>query len=218
MTETALIAGAGPRGSAVRRVAASLRLDRPHRRCRRRAACSLRAAGALEGACWRASAPTSRLRPDSFWAEQEIDLLLGRRVVDVDARRRTALVGDELVAWDAFVHATGVAARRLPGPTGVHHLRSLDDAHALAADADALEPRRRGRRRLHRRRGRLDARAARVGSVTVVEPAAAPLERVLGPRGRRSARRPLRRVRRRPAARHRRRGVRRRRPRSARSG
>ena len=78
------------------------------------------------------------------------------------------------------MHATGVAARRLPGPPGVHHLRSLDDARALAADADAVEPRGRRRRGLHRRRGRLDARA-QVGSVTVVEPLAAPLERVLGP-------------------------------------
>ncbi len=119
------------------------------------------------------------LRPDGFWAEQEIELLLGRRVTGLDAGRRTALVGEDVVAWDAFVHATGVQARRLPGPRGVHHLRSLDDALGLTAE---LTP-----------AGRVvivgagfiggevaSSLAPRVGSVVVVEPMAAPLERVLG--------------------------------------
>ena len=68
------------------------------------------------------------LRPEGFWAEQEIELLLGRRVADVDRAPPDRIVGGERVAWDAFVHATGVSARRLAGPPGVHHLRSLDDA------------------------------------------------------------------------------------------
>ena len=74
------------------------------------------------------------LSPRSFWAEQDIELLLGRgwtTSTRSDARRS---LGDELVGWDAFVHATGVAARRLAGPAGVHHLRSLDDARALASE------------------------------------------------------------------------------------
>ena len=120
------------------------------------------------------------LRPQSFWAEQEIELLLGRRVAEVDAAHRTALVGGELVAWDAFVHATGVQARRLPGPAGVHHLRSLDDARALTDD---LTPESRvvvvGAGFIG---GEVASTlASRVASVTVIEPTAAPLERVLGP-------------------------------------
>ncbi len=120
------------------------------------------------------------LRPESFWDEQEIELLLGRRVAEVDTAHRTALVGGELVAWDAFVHATGVQARRLPGPAGVHHLRSLDDARALADD---LSPESRvvvvGAGFIG---GEVASTlASRVASVTVIEPTAAPLERVLGP-------------------------------------
>ena len=120
------------------------------------------------------------LRPDSFWAEQEIELLLGRRVAGVDPRLGTAMVGDELVSWDAFVNATGVQARRLPGPPGVHHLRSLDDARALAAE---LTP---ASRVVVVGAGFIGGEVAStlapsVGSVVVVEPLAAPLERVLGP-------------------------------------
>jgi len=90
------------------------------------------------------------------------------------------MVGDELVAWDAFVHATGVRARRLAGPPGVHHLRSLDDAHALAAE---LTP---SSRVVVVGAGFIGGEVAstlapRVGSTTVVEPLASPLERVLGP-------------------------------------
>ena len=74
------------------------------------------------------------LRPDSFWAEQAIDLRLGRRVVRVDRDRKTATTDDGVdLAWDALVFATGARARRLPFPTpaGVHVLRTADDAIGL---------------------------------------------------------------------------------------
>ncbi|HEU5066498.1 MAG TPA: FAD-dependent oxidoreductase [Gaiellaceae bacterium] len=74
------------------------------------------------------------LRPESFWADQEIDLCLGNRVVAVDPEQKTATLaqGSEL-AWDALVIATGARARRLPFPTpsGVHVLRTVDDAIGL---------------------------------------------------------------------------------------
>jgi 3-phenylpropionate/trans-cinnamate dioxygenase ferredoxin reductase subunit len=178
MTQTALIAGAGLAGA---RCAESLRAfgwtgrilvagDEPHAPYERPALSKDLLAGARTDV---------GLRPDSFWLEEEIDLLLGRRVVDVDARGQTAVVGEELVAWDAFVHATGVAARRLPGPRGVHHLRSLDDARALAADVTPSS------RVVVVGAGFIGGEVAStlaplVASVTVVEPAAAPLERVLG--------------------------------------
>jgi 3-phenylpropionate/trans-cinnamate dioxygenase ferredoxin reductase component len=74
------------------------------------------------------------LRPESFWAEQRIELVLGERVTEIDHDRRTATTrsGREL-RWEAIVLATGARPRRLPfpAPEGVHVLRTLADAVAL---------------------------------------------------------------------------------------
>lgn len=179
MTGTVLIAGAGLAGA---RCAESLRTfgwsgrivvagDEPHAPYERPALSKALLAGDRDDVA---------LRAESFWAEQEIELLLGRRVANIDAQARTASVGGETVAWDAFVNATGVQARRLAGPAGVHHLRSLDDARALAAE---LTP---STRVVVVGAGFIGGEVAstlapRVGSVTVVEPLGTPLERVLGP-------------------------------------
>ena len=75
------------------------------------------------------------LRSPSFWADQGIALLLGRRVARIDMGTRTApLSGGPALPWDALVLATGARARHLPGleaPAGVHHLRTVADAFAL---------------------------------------------------------------------------------------
>lgn len=120
------------------------------------------------------------LRPSEFWEEQAIELRLGATVTQIDAHLHTARVGPRIVEWDAFVHATGVRARRLDGPPGLHHLRSLSDAQRLRAELD------RDARVVVVGAGFIGGEVASsisgiVGSVTVVEPAATPLERVLGP-------------------------------------
>ncbi|MEU0373703.1 FAD-dependent oxidoreductase [Streptomyces sp. NPDC006283] len=74
-------------------------------------------------------------------AEEETELaaewLLATRARGLDARGRTLLLDDgRTVATDGIVIATGASARRLPGDdglTGVHPLRTLDDATALRA-------------------------------------------------------------------------------------
>ena len=79
------------------------------------------------------------LRPESFWADQDIDLCLGDRVVAVDPVRKRATLEDGTdLTWEALVIATGVRARRLPFPTpsGVHFLRTADDAIGLREDLD----------------------------------------------------------------------------------
>ena len=178
MTSTVLIAGAGLAGS---RCAESLRSygfdvrivlagDEPHAPYERPALSKAFLAGTNDDV---------ELRAGDFWAEQEIELLLGHSVSDIDLAGRTAVVGGELVAWDAFVNATGVRARRLAGPPGVHHLRSLADARALASE---LTPQTRA---VVVGAGFIGGEVAStiaplVASVTVVEPTAAPLERVLG--------------------------------------
>ncbi|ORT56658.1 FAD-dependent oxidoreductase [Streptomyces sp. CB03238] len=76
-------------------------------------------------------------------AEEETDLaaewLLGTRARGLDPRGRTLLLdGGRTVSTDGVVIATGASARPLPGGgtglTGVHTLRTLDDARALRAD------------------------------------------------------------------------------------
>ena len=119
------------------------------------------------------------LRPATHWAENGIELLTGSPVSRVDPVGRTALVGDQELGWDALVVATGARPRRLDGPPGVHHLRSLADAQALAADVDATK------RLLVVGAGFIGAEVAstllsKAASVTIVEPMSAPLERILG--------------------------------------
>ncbi len=69
---------------------------------------------------------------------------LGEGVTAVDVDARTAVVGGEVLPWDALVLASGVSARRLPVPgppptaaAGRHVVRTLDDAVALR---EALRP------------------------------------------------------------------------------
>jgi 3-phenylpropionate/trans-cinnamate dioxygenase ferredoxin reductase subunit len=119
------------------------------------------------------------LRPEAFWEEQGIELLAGHRVDAVDTERKSAHIGGEVVDWDALVIATGAGARRLDGPPGVHHLRTLDDAAALAAE---LSP---STRLVVVGAGFIGGEVAStalplVASVTVVEPLPLPLHHILG--------------------------------------
>ncbi|MFJ5269925.1 NAD(P)/FAD-dependent oxidoreductase [Streptomyces sp. NPDC088358] len=64
----------------------------------------------------------------------DAEWLLGVRARGLDARGRTVLLDDgRTVSTDGVVIATGASARRLAGDdlTGVHTLRTLDDARAL---------------------------------------------------------------------------------------
>jgi len=84
------------------------------------------------------------LRRREHFAELGIELELGERVAEIDVERHEARLASGLVLpWDALVLATGARARRLRSielPSGVHYLRTLDDALALRAE---LEPERR---------------------------------------------------------------------------
>lgn len=122
-------------------------------------------------------------RPAGFWADAEIAFERGAAVSEVDLGGRTALVGSRPVRWRHLVLATGARARRLPGipeMSGVHHLRTLDDATALRAD---LRP---GARIVVIGAGFIGAEVASTAcalglEVVMVEDAPIPLARVLGP-------------------------------------
>jgi 3-phenylpropionate/trans-cinnamate dioxygenase ferredoxin reductase subunit len=75
-----------------------------------------------------------QLRPDPYWDERGIELLLGVRVDRIDARARLAAAGPVELPWDAVVLATGAQARRLSElerRPGVHVLRTYADADRL---------------------------------------------------------------------------------------
>ena len=114
------------------------------------------------------------LRKPEFWANQEIELVLGRRVESID------WLGREGIEWDALVLATGARARRLPTvPPGVHTLRTRADADALRAEL--VPGSRLGIVGAGFIGGEVGSTARKLGvEVTLVDMAEAPLERVLG--------------------------------------
>ena len=122
------------------------------------------------------------LRAPSSWADRQIELRLGERVVHVDTAFRTATTAArEELAWDVLVLATGARPRRLPfpAPRGVHALRTVADAQALR---EALEP---GARLVVVGGGFVGAEVASTAlglgvQVTMLEALATPFERTLG--------------------------------------
>ena len=75
------------------------------------------------------------LRPDSFYAEEHIELRLNARVEAIDRWNKQVCLGGERIPYDRLIIATGARARKLPLPgaelDGVLALRSADDAEAL---------------------------------------------------------------------------------------
>jgi 3-phenylpropionate/trans-cinnamate dioxygenase ferredoxin reductase subunit len=122
-------------------------------------------------------------RPASWYAEQAVELLLGRRAAALDvSRRRVSLEDGEALGYDELLIATGSRPRRLPmlaGRPNVHVLRTLADAHGLRT---ALAP---GARLAIVGAGfvgqEVAATARGLGvEVTLIEAAPVPLAHVLG--------------------------------------
>jgi 3-phenylpropionate/trans-cinnamate dioxygenase ferredoxin reductase component len=127
----------------------------------------------------------ARVHPDGFYEQHDIELRTGTRVERIDAAaHEVELAGGERLTYDRMLLATGAEPRRLQLPgsdlDGVHYLRDLADADALAA-------------RLATGSGRVVvigggwigaevAASARTKGldVALVEMAQVPLERVLG--------------------------------------
>jgi 3-phenylpropionate/trans-cinnamate dioxygenase ferredoxin reductase component len=81
--------------------------------------------------------------PETWYARRSIDLLLGRRVVGLDAEARTATLDDGTgIGFERCLIATGAEPRHLPVPGGEHALllRTLADARGLRAAAVEAGP------------------------------------------------------------------------------
>lgn len=136
----------------------------------------------------RGEAPFERslLRPPGFWEEQRVECRFATTVQRVDPGSRQALLSDgEAITFDALLMATGLRNRtlRVPGAAleGVHLLRTVADADALAAAA------RSARKAVVIGMGFIGAEVTAslrlLGlEVEVVEPLPTPCYRALGPR------------------------------------
>jgi len=79
------------------------------------------------------------IRPPAFWADREVAMLLGRRVVSVDAEAHRLTCDDgEEIAYGKLVWATGGKPRRLACAggdlAGVHTVRARADADRMIAE------------------------------------------------------------------------------------
>jgi 3-phenylpropionate/trans-cinnamate dioxygenase ferredoxin reductase subunit len=127
---------------------------------------------------------TIYVHPERFYAENDVELQVGRRAVELDLGRREVVLDDgEWLRYDRLLLATGAEPRRLAIPgselDGVLYLRSV-------ADCDAL------RERFDRGGSLVVVGGGWIGSevaasarmrgleVTVLDPQTVPLERVLG--------------------------------------
>jgi NADPH-dependent 2,4-dienoyl-CoA reductase/sulfur reductase-like enzyme len=125
-----------------------------------------------------------RLLTERSAAEADVQLILGRSAVRLDVTARKIELSDGTrLPFDDVVIATGARARPSPWgyPTGVHTLRTLDDAVALGAEL------RRGGPVVVVGAGFIGcevaatARAAGVDEVTMLDSAAGPLGRAVPP-------------------------------------
>ncbi len=137
--------------------------------------------GLLAGSC---EAEALALRPAAWYAEQAVELRLGRRAIGLSARhRRLRLDSGETLPYEHLVIATGAAPRGLPDTgrfANVHGLRTVDDAARLRAE---LRP---GARLVVVGAGLIGMEVAATArglgvDVALVEAASAPLLPVLGP-------------------------------------
>jgi 3-phenylpropionate/trans-cinnamate dioxygenase ferredoxin reductase component len=121
---------------------------------------------------------------EGFYAEQDIELRLGRTAVSLDAANTQLKLDDgEELSYDRLLLTTGAQPRRLEVPgaelEGVFYLRSVQDSDALRERIDD------GGAVVVVGAGWIGAEVAasarqRGLDVSVVEPASVPLERVLG--------------------------------------
>jgi 3-phenylpropionate/trans-cinnamate dioxygenase ferredoxin reductase subunit len=135
----------------------------------------------------RGDKPAAKLyvHDEGFYAEHDIELLTGTRVASVDPGAHEVTFADgSRMPYSRLLLSTGAAPRRLPLPgadlPGVRYLREMGDSDALRTAITAAS------RVVVIGAGwigcEVAASARQLGAeVAIVAPAAAPLERVLGP-------------------------------------
>lgn len=82
------------------------------------------------------------IRPANFWAERNIDMLLGRRVKSVDPVGKFVTAGNEEIGYGKLIWCTGGSPRMLTcngaDAPNVHGVRRRDDVDAMMAQLDNI--------------------------------------------------------------------------------
>ena len=91
-----------------------------------------------------ASREDAYVNPRAWYEENEVELLVGRNVMSLDPKSRTAsLQGGEEVGFGKALLATGATVNilRVEGAEneGIHYLRAFGNSDAIRADAEAAE-------------------------------------------------------------------------------
>ncbi|MEQ9561060.1 MAG: FAD-dependent oxidoreductase, partial [Woeseiaceae bacterium] len=88
--------------------------------------------------------PAERLyvKPESFYRDSDIQVLLGRRATSIDRASRQLILSDgESIGYGKLIIATGAKVRRLDVPgaglAGVHYLRGIQDVLDMRRDMQA---------------------------------------------------------------------------------
>jgi 3-phenylpropionate/trans-cinnamate dioxygenase ferredoxin reductase subunit len=84
------------------------------------------------------------IRPAAFWDERQVEMLLGRRVVSVDAAAHSVTTADgETIGYGQLIWATGGSPRKIGCAgnelIGVHTVRTRADADRMLAELDSVE-------------------------------------------------------------------------------
>ena len=84
------------------------------------------------------------LRPEAFWTDKQIDLLLGRTVVSIDAdAHQICCMDGSRIGYGKLIWAAGGDPRALPLPggdlVGVHAVRDREDVDAIMAELDSVD-------------------------------------------------------------------------------
>jgi len=125
------------------------------------------------------------VRPASWWADHDVELLTGSRVSVVDTTARTvAIDGGQELSYQKLLLATGGQNRRLEVPgaqlPGIHYLRTVAECDAIKAEVAS------GRHAVVVGMGFIGCEVAaslvQLGvRVTGILPGSVPLQKVLGP-------------------------------------
>ena len=83
------------------------------------------------------------VKPESWYRDNDVELLVRTPVMELDTQARTAKAGRELLRFDQALVATGAMVRRLRAAgaqrDGIHYLRALGNADALRDDVSGAE-------------------------------------------------------------------------------
>ena len=82
------------------------------------------------------------LKPESYYADQEIELITATPVAEIDRKSGEVVLADRRIAYDALALTTGARPRLLPPEIGgdlegVYPVRTLADVDAMAPDVQA---------------------------------------------------------------------------------